>query len=340
MKITRNNYEIWFLDYLEGRLDPAGMEEVHHFLLDHPDLAEELEISPLCLSIDATLEYPGKELLKKSQFDDSVYFEDTVVAAMEGDLTEFQSSEFEAWLVKNPDKQADISRFQRVRLQPDTTLVFPQKERLKRKPSVKVPIFRLTAVAALLLLAFVLFRPGVRNPVPEQLSAVKISTAEKPATPGADNSNRIAGLSIKKAENKGRIISVQQKVPNGKPRAKTGPPEILSRKPETIERLASKAVFVQTEFIEYYDLVPIKPEPVYYASSDIPLSEYLNTKLKSIKDQGPKGFFSREEVAVAGLRFFSLLPGKHLTGKKGRDGKLKSITFNTQMLAISIPVNK
>jgi len=59
-----------------------------------------------------------------------------------------------------------------------------------------------------------------------------------------------------------------------------------------------------------------------------------------MKNQGPKGFFSREEVAVAGLRFFSLLPGKHLTGKKGRDGKLKSITFNTQMLAISIPVNK
>ena len=43
MKITRDNYEIWFLDYLEGRLNDSEKEELHQFLASHHDLAAELD---------------------------------------------------------------------------------------------------------------------------------------------------------------------------------------------------------------------------------------------------------------------------------------------------------
>ena len=76
------------------------------------------------------------------------------------------------------------------------------------------------------------------------------------------------------------------------------------------------------------------------ANAEIPLTDFLNNKLQSVKGEGPKGFFSREEVILAGLHFFSRLPGNHLTGRKGTDGRLTSISLNTQLLAISVPLNR
>jgi hypothetical protein len=91
---------------------------------------------------------------------------------------------------------------------------------------------------------------------------------------------------------------------------------------------------------EIPDLVPLKVSlPISSASNEIPLSDFLKDKLQELKANGKKTFITREEVTIAGLHLFSRLPGKHLTGKEGRDGRLKTITFNTQLLAFSIPVN-
>lgn len=44
MMITRENYEAYFLDYLEGNLDQSLLSEFHRFLDENPDLQEELEM--------------------------------------------------------------------------------------------------------------------------------------------------------------------------------------------------------------------------------------------------------------------------------------------------------
>lgn len=339
MKITSDNYEIWFLDYLEGRLDQEGREEVRTFLLHHPDLAGGLEAISTPLSADTSVRFHGKELLKKSRYDDLICFEETAIGSMEGDLSESQSSDFNSWLSRNPEKQQDILTFKRTRLQPDAGIGFPGKKKLIKKPQATISLVRIAAAAALLLLALLLFLPSGKRPLPEQLSEVENFPAGQPATEIAGTKSRIAGLIM---ENKKTIprstpeLLYTQKVAK---KEKSVPPELISRREESFETLEPRSVSVRSEFPAYYDLVPVRIEPVLYASNEIPLSEYLNIKLKALKEDGPKGFFTREEIAVTGLRLFSLLPGKHLTGKKGRDGKLRSITFNTQMLAISIPVN-
>jgi hypothetical protein len=75
-------------------------------------------------------------------------------------------------------------------------------------------------------------------------------------------------------------------------------------------------------------------------NNEIPVSEFLNSKLQDLKVNGPKGLITREELALAGLHLFSRLPGKHLTGRKGTDGRLKMISLNTPLLAVSLPVNR
>ena len=41
--ITKENYESYFIDYLEGLLPEALQEELDDFLFRHPDLREQME---------------------------------------------------------------------------------------------------------------------------------------------------------------------------------------------------------------------------------------------------------------------------------------------------------
>ena len=42
MKINRNNYEVFFMDYLDGNLDESVVNDFIEFLQKNPDLKEEL----------------------------------------------------------------------------------------------------------------------------------------------------------------------------------------------------------------------------------------------------------------------------------------------------------
>ncbi len=66
MKITRENYEAFLLDRLEGNLDPLNEQLLVAFLEKNPDLNEHLEKTDLLyLSPDLNIIYPDKSSLKK-----------------------------------------------------------------------------------------------------------------------------------------------------------------------------------------------------------------------------------------------------------------------------------
>lgn len=43
MRITRDNYEVYFIDFIDGNLDASLQEEMQLFLASNPDLAEEMD---------------------------------------------------------------------------------------------------------------------------------------------------------------------------------------------------------------------------------------------------------------------------------------------------------
>ncbi|MFM9985342.1 MAG: hypothetical protein ACKVOK_08935 [Flavobacteriales bacterium] len=68
MNIDRNNYEVFFLDYIEGRLSPEMVEELQIFLALNPDLDEELRgIDQSVLSYNEEI-FDQKDSLKKPEF--------------------------------------------------------------------------------------------------------------------------------------------------------------------------------------------------------------------------------------------------------------------------------
>ena len=341
MKISRDNYEIWFLDYQEGRLDETEMEWVRIFVGQNPDLSDELDSPVSSLKIAGEIVFPGKERLKKEQYDDPALLETFAVAAFEGDLDELELSSLEEWLTRNPAKREILHHLEKTRLRPDAAITFGAKERLKKTNPARTLWMRLAPIAAVLLIAFFLFSRENKNiTLPHPINVVAVPRA---VTHPQDNNaeKKTADISVTTVDRKSEgihatpIRHIVSKVPE--------PEEIL---PEP--RLAGGFVQIEARtktvcsiYPENYDLKPVKvSDKISPELAEIPISEFLNEKLREIKANSPKGFFTREEMAVAGLHFFSLISGKHLTGKRGDDGRLTSISLNTQLLAVSVPVNR
>ena len=69
--ITRESYEIYFMDYMDGNLAERERAEVEAFLLVHPDLREQLDgMSEVRLKVSTEV-FRKKEQIKQS---DSVLF--------------------------------------------------------------------------------------------------------------------------------------------------------------------------------------------------------------------------------------------------------------------------
>lgn len=121
MKISINNYEIFLIDYMEGRLNDAEIQQLKAFCtqnnIDFEELTEDL---PVLDSPD--IAFDEKECLLK---DEIVTFDDT-------------------------DEDQCI-------LKPDTSIVFKDKENLKKK-AVILPLYaKIAAAVAIIALLFGLF---------------------------------------------------------------------------------------------------------------------------------------------------------------------------------------
>ncbi len=68
MDINRENYESWFLDYVEGSLSAGQISQVHEFIAQHPEFGAELKSwQATLIKPDLQLVYPDKERLKRRQ---------------------------------------------------------------------------------------------------------------------------------------------------------------------------------------------------------------------------------------------------------------------------------
>ena len=188
-KITRNNYEAFFLDYLDGQMTDEQEQELCRFLDANPDLREELSGVENTRMAPAAMEasFPDKERMKKSlTLPDTDYtlFDELCIARLEGDLSPLQQEEFDRLLRAHPRKQETFRHYKQARLAPDTSLSFPRKERLKKGGVVSLFIRRrapyLAMAATVLLLAGLhLFFPGTGQlDLPSGANRMYSSTAE------------------------------------------------------------------------------------------------------------------------------------------------------------------
>ena len=176
MQINRNNYEEFFILYLDNELTAEGRAEVEAFVLVHPDLGEELELLlQTRFEPDQQLQFTQKESLLKPESHpvspDINNGEEWMLLQVDGELSANRQQELAAWLAQNPERQKEMEWLERTRVEPDTSIVFPDKEMLYRRaaPARILPFkWHRVAIAASLLLAIsttalLLNKPGSQD---------------------------------------------------------------------------------------------------------------------------------------------------------------------------------
>lgn len=166
--ITLDNYEEFYLDYLEGTLSGELLVAFEAFLEAHPELR--IDDSPLPqIEAEETTFDPIQKLALKQGIDMHDLNAETLpfflIARQEAQLTSAQEAQLNHWLEANAHYQQDARLYALTTLQPDQAEVFTAKESLKKPVGGRViPLWATGLAAAAGLALFFLLNTG-NNPV-------------------------------------------------------------------------------------------------------------------------------------------------------------------------------
>jgi len=350
-KITRHNYEAYFIDYMEGTLSPSQKDKFIAFLESNPDLKEELQSwEEVKINPDKTIQFSEKNTLKKAHsiFPEEPPFEELCIAKAEGDLTENEASFFDQQIKEEPEKAKLYNLYNKIKLSPDESIIFTEKEKLKVQKSKFIKLNSINyqdimAVAASIVLIVGLF-----------FGTYTDSSIDNYKYTNLDNfkNNTTLFASISKTKN------------NGKYTAKNN----ISIKPTTTinkNLLPIAKVKLKNNFVSSDNSIS-KIQPTYFSelrsASENEYTTDMHIKTSQNKLVADKMSKSNEgtiinsmdyyadteqpnrfllDIADLGFKSISKLTGKEIELKRrySESGKLKRLAFKTESFSISTKIN-
>lgn len=345
--VTRENYEVYFIDYLDDNLDPDGVEMLLLFLKQNPDLAEELNgLQEITLSHSDTI-YELKDKLKKAGFSKngiSKEFDYLCIAERENDITEDEKKHLNLFITEEPFRKSQREIYSKIELKPDEGILFTNKISLRRTPvlHIRQSQFRnLLSMAAGIVLFFGIFTvfnltqstnhdlvSQLNDPVVEEKADVKESVS---TTENIGEHKQSTEPLLQANQN---IVETDPVLVN---------PEILMVEKQdesialsSIKPIAFKQIQLQTQGNPM--LKPIENYALAVSENQEPLTEY-NQKPQSVHNSRTIGLF---DVVQYGVKKFADATGTdlQLNAEKDQSGKLTRIQFESTLFALSTPVRK
>ena len=358
MIIERSNYEIWLIDMLDGKLNELQTAELMSFLDSNPDLKEELDSLSSIRLDKASVNYAGKDLLKKSdaEIPDS-QFELLCIAHLEHDLNNEQEKELEEIISRDPEKDKVFQLLNK------TTLI-PQDYNYKNKALLKrnsltgwtKPVFiRVMSTAAMIALIFsaYLLLPDSRtenNPVfTENTSDTLIINNKLPVQENTISSNEKPAdrKTIASSSSSNKNITANSLVSETDPYSD----ETTIENVPVIEKIRIDDYLITAIEFELNSgqdqLIAFISETVIPDSDDdrsrvgkFLAKTYRDIILKDEKasDTPLRGY----EIAEGGINGLNKLLGWEmaLTTSTDSSGELKSVYFSSKLLKFNTPLKK
>ncbi len=156
MSINRQNYEEYFLMYIDDELSIHQRMEVEWFVQQNPDLGHELSLlQQACLHAEDDIKFEDKQSLLDlaSKGINASNYEEYMLSYVDNELDDADKKSVEKFVLQNPHLQEQFSLIQKTVLEPEV-MVFEHKERLYRHSRtrvVSIAFMRIAAAAAILI---------------------------------------------------------------------------------------------------------------------------------------------------------------------------------------------
>lgn len=340
MKITRENYEPFFLDYLEGNLEEHLVDDFIEFLQQNPDLKNELQLFETVTIPAEELKFPEKNMLYRNKYDQPEIFEQTSIAWLEGDLSISEAGEFMSYIEKNPKRKKELSRYELTRIRPDLSVTFSKKDKLYPQPVIRQIKFWTMRVAAVLLVATALWIlwPSDTDENVDQPAISELIPGNEATENHEPIDNKVINL-----QNADKNLTAQEK-----PAIKRN--EIIS----AVDTSISDIDLYQRRELSVPDLLPAKKinievsynEPLFAFTTqpvtnefepDFDKQEYLTDKLQEklgIED------FTFAKIMRSGLELASNISNEKVSYDTNSEGEIVALSLNTNLLGFRIPVGR
>jgi len=350
MKITRDNYESFFIDYVEGNLHESMIDQFLDFLNQNPDLKDELHLFEEVNLPEEQVEFQEKKQLHKSVADENRRLENSIVAYLEGDLDVEENQVFEACLASHPELEKEYHLFTKTRLIPDSGIIYPEKRKLYRKSGAAIVMNWVARAAAVLVLFWGINSVIQTQNTPEspkknmELAEVSPKSTSTPSAKNADSEKPIQETAVPeknkpvKATKPEKIKSLREQTKGRLEEKKTGNRKPLDRDltalpafSTVVAKLESVSSENQLAFSRSVNVMKIN-EPKKVMS----VEEFLAKRVQKVSKEG---LFSAQRIARLGLNLASEISGERI-GYQMKDGKIASVDFESKLMAFSIPLEK
>lgn len=141
------NYEEYFFRAAEGDLSKDEEAELFLFIKNHPSLQQELDAFKSAVLVpDELIVFSGKNELKKDEVD----YNEMFVRYVENDLNVLETAHVNKLVAANSSLKKEFDLYKATVLVADESIVFPDKNSLKKKEVRIIPIYiRIAGVAAI-----------------------------------------------------------------------------------------------------------------------------------------------------------------------------------------------
>lgn len=373
MKITRDNYESWFLDYLEGQLDDGMVDEFIEFIRHNNDLKEELLLyEPLILEKEKYV-FPGKESLYKEILDQPDAFENAIIARMEGDISPEEDLLLGDYLSRHPEKKSELDLYLQTKLYPDHSIVFARRGMLYQQTTLKMIFTWSTRIAAVVLLGWMGFSLAkwsggedekVQTATEYSLKSQNESPSKKDypgnnsATSGKMERAESPKISVKAGSLASADVPAKKNMgPAGNAKAKnkernTVPADIFRKSEEMInERKETALTYRDKELIpSYLSAIPCQIHPennvllltcryTIPGAEEKALAENLSLR-QWLWEKTGLNHLTFNKILHSGLNLASDLSNERFKYKTNREGEIIALNLETHILGLSIPIKK
>lgn len=351
--ISRNNYEVWFIDYLDGQLDCGQVDQLLDFLNENPDLRNELEAAAGIRLTITEDQMDNKDALKYSATDiPGVPHSDyRCIARMEGDLPPGENERFDEELAANDRLKSQFAAYEQTRLVPDDTIQYPNHGQLKRKVRVMGTWWlSISSAAAVLLLALILWPQrnmdtstvATLGDTPDQ-AEVLVEPIDNEQVKPAEPVISMASLSpipvkvLAKAVEKPAVVI-------------TTPP--VERELRLIQPLEAKILLTKLSVpdpeLSQINLASLTADQrvenphEYQTLGQLALNFFRQEVLGQDPDLVKQTRFSMWEVADAGINKISSIVGSdaQLNCQYNKDGSVVAVSFNSRLMDVEAPVRQ